>query len=58
MEGDCLMARAGFLNGAEDVFLLDFRTPAVFAADVGPAKSIFKSIGDVVSEVSELRTAP
>ncbi len=37
MEGDCLTARAGFRNAAEDVFLLDFRTLAVFATDVGPA---------------------
>ena len=58
MEGDCLTARAGFFNAAEDVFLLDFRTAVGFDVDVGVLKSRFISTGEVVLEVSEPRTAP
>lgn len=58
IEGDCLTAREGFFKAAEEVFLLDFRMEPGLEAEIGAPKSRFISMGEVVSEVSELRTAP
>ena len=56
--GDCLTARAGFLVEAEEVFLLDLRRDAGVVAEVCAAYSRLGSMGEVVSEVSDPRTAP
>ena len=56
--GDCLTARAGFFVDDEDVFLFDLRSVAAAEPVVGAEKSRLGSMGEVVSEVSEPRTAP
>ena len=56
--GDCRTARAGFFVDDEDVFLLDLRKDPAVELVVGAENSRLGSIGDVVSEVSEPRTAP
>ena len=56
--GDCLTARAGFLVDEEDVFRFDLRKGAAAEPVVSAENSRFGSMGDVVSEVSEPRTAP
>lgn len=56
--GDCLTARAGFFVDDEDVFRFDLRKVAAVELVLGAEKSRLGSMGDVVSEVSEPRTAP
>lgn len=56
--GDCLTARVGFFVDDEDVFRFDLRKHAAVEAEVGAENSRLGSMGDVVSEVSEPRTAP
>ena len=56
--GDCLTARAGFFVDDEDVFLFDLRRAAAVGPVGGAEKSRLGSMGEVVSEVSEPRTAP
>lgn len=58
MAGDCLTARAGFFVEDEDVFRFDLRKDAVVEPVVVEGNSRLGSMGDVVSEVSEPRTAP
>ena len=57
--GDCLTARAGFLVDDDDeVFRFDLRKDATVEPVVDAENSRFGSMGDVVSDVSEPRTAP
>ena len=57
--GDCLTVRAGFFVDVEDDFRFDLRKDAVGVEPVvGAENSRLGSMGDVVSEVSEPRTAP
>ena len=56
--GDCLTARAGFFVDDEDVLRFDLRRVAAVVPVVGAEKSRLGSMGEVVSEVSEPRTAP
>ena len=58
MAGDCRTERAGFLDATDVVFLRDFLTGGTLPALGYALKSMFMSIGEVVSEVSEFRTAP
>ena len=59
MAGDWRTARAGFLVDVDVVFLLDFFPGAGPLAEVTLVLlSMFMSIGDVVSEVSDPRRAP
>ncbi len=56
--GDCLTARFGFFVDDEDVFRFDLRKDVVVEQVVGVESSRLGSMGDVVSEVSDPRTAP
>lgn len=56
IEGDCRTVRLPAFD-VEVVLLLDFRTDEV-GIGTGALKSIFISIGEVASEVSDLGTAP
>lgn len=57
IDGDCLTVRPELFD-AEAGFRFDFRAGIELEVPMGALKSMFASTGDVVSEVSELRTAP
>lgn len=56
--GDCLTERAGFLVDDEEGFRFDLRKDVAVEPVIGADNSRLGSMGDVVSEVSEPRTAP
>lgn len=56
--GDCLTVRAGFFVVDEDVFRFDLRKDAAAELVMGVESSRLGSMGDVVSDVSDPRTAP
>lgn len=57
IDGDCLTVRPELLD-AEVGFRFDLRAGIELATNVDPLRSMLASTGDVVSDVSELRTAP
>ena len=57
IDGDCFTVRPELFD-AEAGFRFDFRTGIELGATVVALKSMLASTGDVVSDVSELRTAP
>lgn len=56
--GDCLTARAGVFETADVIFFFGLRSSGVFDIAGGRLRSMFISIGDAVSDVSEPRTVP
>ena len=57
IDGDCLTVRPELFD-TEAAFRFDFRAAIELELTVGVLNSMLASTGDVVSEVSELRTAP
>ena len=57
IDGDCLTVRPELFD-PEAGFRFDFRVAIELELMVGVLKSTLASTGDVVSEVSELRTVP
>lgn len=57
IDGDCLTVRLELFD-TEAAFRFDFRGVIELELTVGVLNSTLASTGDVVSEVSELRTAP